>query len=165
MKGVPQWRGIWPYPWFSLTTLLKFRCYTNTFRVSTCMFKNDTTRVLQKVLLRLPASIYTPPYWCRGNTWNTESFVVAMQLLDSSDCTIWTNFGNILYIFVPVAQSNKDNKTLQAQTWLLTIKLLTYTVLLNLKIVCHLAKLNSINNYSKTIDVFHFILAYVDNYQ
>ena len=61
------------------------------------------------------------------------------------------NFGNIFYFFVPRTQSNKDNKTLQAQILLITIKLLPYTVLLNLKIVCHLAELNSIKNDSKTI--------------
>ena len=60
---------------------------------------------------------------------------------------------------------NKDNKTLQAQTWLVTNKLLPYTLLLNFKIVCHLAELNSNKNYSKTIDLFRFILATLDNYQ
>ena len=91
--------------------------------------------------------------------------MVALQLLDSSDRTIWTKFWKYFYVFVSGAQSNKDNKTLQVQTSLVTIKLLPYTVLLNLKIVCHLAEPNSIKNYSKTIDLFRFILATVDNYQ
>ena len=68
------------------------------------------------------------------------------------------------YIFVPRGQSNKDSKTLQVQIWLVTIELLPHTVLLNLKIVCHLAELNSIKNYSETINLFRFILATVDNY-
>ena len=45
-----------------------------------------------------------------------ESFVVALQLLDSSDRMIWMKFWKYFYVFVPGAQSNKDNKTLQAQT-------------------------------------------------
>ena len=40
------------------------------FRVSTCMFKNSIPRVLQKVLLQLPTSVFTAPYWCIDNTWN-----------------------------------------------------------------------------------------------
>ena len=38
--------------------------------------------------------------------------MVALQLLDFSDLTIWTKFWKYFYFFVPGAQSNKDNKTL-----------------------------------------------------
>ena len=41
---------------------------------------------------------------------------------------------------------------------------LGYTVLLNLEIACYQDELNSITNYSKTIDFHHLILATVDNY-
>ena len=46
----------------------------------------------------------------------SSHYVVALQLLDSSDRTIWTKFWKYFYVFVPGAQSNKDNKTLQVQT-------------------------------------------------
>ena len=78
---------------------------------------------------------------------------------------IWTKVYNYILLFVSGAQSNRNNKTLQAQTWLVTINLLPYTVVLNLKTVCHLVELNSIKNDSKTINFFHFILATVDNCQ
>ena len=58
----------------------------------------------------------------------------------------------VFFTFSSLELKATDNKTLRAQTWLVIIKLLPYTVLLNLKIVCHLAELNSIKNYSKTID-------------
>ena len=38
----------------------------------------------------------------------------------------------------------------------------THTVLLNLKIVCHLAELNSIETYGKTIDFF--LLLWITTY-
>ena len=38
------------------------------FRVSSCLFKNSTPRVLQKVLLQLPSSVFTAPLWCSNNT-------------------------------------------------------------------------------------------------
>ena len=69
------------------------------------------------------------------------------------------------YFFISGVQNNEDRKTLQAQTWLIAIKILPYTVLLNLKIVCHLGELNFITNYSKTSDFHHLILATVNDYQ
>ena len=38
------------------------------FRVSSCLFKNGTPRVLQKVLLQLPSNVSTAPFWCSNNT-------------------------------------------------------------------------------------------------
>ena len=59
------------------------------------------------------------------------------------------------------AQINEGNKTLHAQTWLVAIKLLPHTVLLNLEIACKLgdSELISIKNYSKTIGYYFLILA------
>ena len=62
---------------------------------------------------------------------------------------IQRKFWNIFYIFIPSVQSNEGSKTLQAKMWMVTIKRLPYTVLLNLEIVCHLGKLNAIKDYSK----------------
>ena len=57
------------------------------------------------------------------------------------------------------AQINEGSKTLQAQTWLVAIKLLPHTVLLNFEIACKLGELISIKNYSKTIGYYFLILA------
>ena len=38
------------------------------FRVSSCLFINSTPKVLQKVLLQLPSSVSTAPFWCSNNT-------------------------------------------------------------------------------------------------
>ena len=36
--------------------------------MSSCLFKNSTPRVLQKVLLQLPSSVSIAPFWCSNNT-------------------------------------------------------------------------------------------------
>ena len=73
-------------------------------------------------------------------------------------------FGIIFYFFGPGAQSNEDRKTLQAQTWLVRVKLLPHAISLNLENVCHLGELDSTKNYSKIIDFSLPILATADKY-
>ena len=91
--------------------------------------------------------------------------MVALQLLDFSHYAIWMKFCKYVCFFVPGAQGNKDNKILQSQIILIAVKRLPYTELLISRIVCHLAELNFIKNYSKTIDFFSCILASVDKHQ
>ena len=47
------------------------------------MFKHGIPRVLQKVLLQLSTGVYTAPYWCIDNTWNTflHPYVIIATLL------------------------------------------------------------------------------------
>ena len=78
------------------------------------------------------------------------------------------NPGDILEIFFTfLSLELKVTKTTKptGSNMTVTIKLLPYTVLLNFKIVWHLAELNSIKHYNKTSGFFCYILATVDNYQ
>ena len=76
----------------------------------------------------------------------------------------WLHDLDEIFTFLPLEHSNEDNKTLQAQTWLVanyqTFITHQVTVLLNLKIVCHL---NFIKNYSKAVNFCH-LLATEKNY-
>ena len=65
------------------------------FRVSTCMFQNSTPRVLKSVTAA-SARVYTAPYWCSDNTWNTF-------LLPYSVTTMFLNcYNNIITVLMHI---------------------------------------------------------------
>ena len=75
------------------------------------------------------------------------------------------NFGTKFYFFTPGARSNGRSKTFIPKPWLVTVKLLLNTILLNLKIVCHLGELNFIENCTKNSDFRLLSDITVDQYQ
>ena len=103
--------------------------------------------------------------WKHYNFCKTVPFVIILIHNNHQfQMVIRQNFGNTFYVFVPWVQNNEVNKPYRLKTWLGTIKLLPHTVLLNLGIVCDLGELDSIKDYSKTINFPHLIHATIDSY-
>ena len=92
---------------------------------NTCKSRDKMLQLLQNYFIchhtdsqcSLISFLVSSHLWCHCNCW--------ILVITHSG---W-NFENTFYFFVPGAQSNKDNKILLAQTWLVTVKLLRHTVI------------------------------------